>query len=289
MKTIKQFVFLAFFALLPITTAYAQQKITVRNSETGESFDVEISGDLTFTAVEWTDSIKVYREHARQGEVEAYRKLARCYEDGVGVEMNLVNMICLYELADHMDGKRDHYYSRKSRLGQMFEGMDRKYQDNDSIGAKEILAQINNEWPSIHWIMDMINIENKNEQINFIESKAQEGDMMAKFMLANLAADSVCSDAYISELEEVAAYAPMMYNKLGRIYMGYPDSTRMDIDRAIGYFRKADEYAMLNREGAKRLLECYQIKMKEGENLCDETELSRLRRFSGHQEVAETE
>ena len=289
METVKQFVFMAFFALLPITSAYAQQNLIVRNSETGESFEVEIPDGLTITADGWTDSVEVYRERARQGDVEAYRKLARCYEDGVGVETNFVNMMYLYELADYMDGKRDHYYFRKSRLGRMLEDMDRKYQNNDSIGAEEILAQINNEWPSFLWIMNVINIENKNELTHTLEPEAQNGNMVARLVLASMAADSVCSDACISELEEVAAYAPMMYNKLGRIYMGNPDSMRTDIDRAIDYFRKADEYAMLSRKGAKDLLECYRIKMKRGEKPCDDMELSRLRRLSEYRKSTETE
>lgn len=289
METVKQFVFMAFFALLPITSAYAQQNLIVRNSETGESFEVEIPDGLTITADGWTDSVEVYRERARQGDVEAYRKLARCYEDGVGVETNFVNMMYLYELADYMDGKRDHYYFRKSRLGRMLEDMDRKYQNNDSIGAEEILAQINNEWPSFLWIMNVINIENKNELTHTLEPEAQNGNMVARLVLASMAADSVCSDACISELEEVAAYAPMMYNKLGRIYMGNPDSMRTDIDRAIDYFRKADEYAMLSRKGAKGLLECYRIKMKRGEKPCDDMELSRLRHLSEYRKSTETE
>lgn len=289
METVKQFVFMAFFALLPITSAYAQQNLIVRNSETGESFEVEIPDGLTITADGWTDSVEVYRERARQGDVEAYRKLARCYEDGVGVETNFVNMMYLYELADYMDGKRDHYYFRKSRLGRMLEDMDRNYQNNDSIGAEEILAQINNEWPSFLWIMNVINIENKNELTHTLEPEAQNGNMVARLVLASMAADSVCSDACISELEEVAAYAPMMYNKLGRIYMGNPDSMRTDIDRAIDYFRKADEYAMLSRKGAKGLLECYRIKMKRGEKPCDDMELSRLRRLSEYRKSTETE
>lgn len=289
MKTVKKIVFLAFFALLPITSAYAQQKLIVRNSETGESFEVEIPDGLTITADGWTDSVEVYRERARQGEVEAYRKLARCYEDGAGVEANFVNMMYLYGRADYMDGKHNHYYFRKSRLGQMLEDMDRKYQENDSIGAEEILAQINNEWPSFLWIMNVINIENKNELTHILEPEAQKGDIVARLVLASLTADSVCSDACVSELEEVAAYAPMMYNKLGRIYMGHPDSMRTNIDRAIGYFRKADEYAMLSRKGAKGLLECYRIKMEKGEKLCDDIELLRLRRLSVHRKSTDTE
>lgn len=289
MKTIKQFVILALFALLPITSTYAQQKLIVRNSETGESFEVEIPDGLTITADGWTDSVEVYRERARQGEVEAYRKLARCYEDGIGVDANFVNMMYLYERADCMDGKRGHYYFRKSRLGQMLEDVERKYQDNDSIGAAEILTQINNEWPSFLWIMTVIKTEDRNELIHILEQESLKGDKMARLVLASLDADSVCSDACIRELEEVATYAPMMYNKLGRIYMDNPDSMRTNIDRAIDYFRKADEHAMLSRKGAKGLLECYRIKMKKGEKPCDDMELSRLRRLSEYRKSTETE
>lgn len=158
-----------------------------------------------------------------------------------------------------------------------------------ALVQRKYLAQINEEWPSALWIMKIVTLENENELIHLLEPEAQKGDMVARLVLASMAADSVCSDACIGELEEVAAYAPMMYNKLGRIYMGHPDSTRTDIDRAIGYFRKADEYAMLSRKGAKGLLECYQIKMEKGEKPCDDIDLSRLRRLSGNQKGAETE
>lgn len=289
MKTVKQFVCWAFFALVSINSAYAQQKLAVSNSETGESFEVEIPDSLTITADGWPDSVEVYRERARQGEVEAYRKLAWCYEDGVGVEANFINMMYLYEQADYMDGKQDRYYFRKSRLGQMLEDIDRKYQDNDSIGAAEILMQIYNEWPSFLWMMNVMNVENENEQKHLLEPEVQKGDKVARFVMVSLVADSAYSDAYICELEEVVAYAPMVYNKLGGIYMGHPDSTRMDIDRAIGYFRKADEYVMLNREGAKGLLECYRMKMGKGEKACDDMELSRLRCLSEHLKGADAD
>lgn len=71
--------------------------------------------------------------------------------------------------------------------------------------------------------------------------------------------------------------------------MGNPNSMRTDIDRAIDYFRKADEYAMLSRKGAKGLLECYRIKMERGEKPCDDMELSRLRRLSEYRKSTETE
>lgn len=276
MRTIREFAFFAFFALLPVTSACAQQKLMVGNGQA-------IMSDG------WADSVAVYRERARQGEVEAYRKLAWCYENGIGVDANFINMMYLYERADYMSGKRPHYYFRKSRLGQMLEEMERKYQDNDSIGATEISMRINKEWPSFLWMMKVMNTGDKKELIHILEPEARKGEKVTRLVLASLAADSVCTDACVSELEEVATYAPMVYNRLGQIYMGHPDSTQTDIDRAIGYFRRADEYAMLSQKGAISLLECYRIKMEKGEKPCDEMELSRLRRLSEYRKSAEME
>lgn len=289
MKTIKQFVFLAFFALLPITTAYAQQQLIVRNSETGESFDVEISGDLTITADEWTDSIKVYRERARHGDVQAYEKLAWCYKYGVGVEKDFLNVLCMCQLANERSEKSLLYFLMQSQMNNQMENTSIEAQYNDSISVSKMYDQIVYEWPSFRLLIKACYVTSKDELQRIFEPEAVKGDKLAKLVLASLAADSICSDASINNLEKIATHTPMIYNKLGRIYMGQPDPKRMNINRAIDCFKKADEYGMLSKKSAKRLLECYQIKMKEGENLCDETELSRLRRLSGHQEVAETE
>ena len=289
MKTEKQYVFMAFFALFTITSAYAQQKLTVRNSETGESFEVEILDGLTITVDGWTDSVEIYRERARQGDVKAYEKLAWCYENGVGVEKDFINMMGMFELASEMSGSNSLYFFLQSQIGHQVAEMSVKVQNNDTIGALEILDQVTQEWPSFRLHIKAYNAKNRDELQRIYEPEVKNGDKLARLVLASMAADSVCSDTCISELEEVAAYAPMMYNKLGRIYMGNPDSMRTDINRAIDYFRKADEYAMLSRKGAKGLLECYRIKMKRGEKPCDDMELSRLKRLSEYRKSTETE
>lgn len=289
MKAVKQFIFLMFLTLIPITSAYAQQKLIVRNSETGESFEVEIPDGLSITADGWTDSVNVYRERARRGEVDAYKKLAWCYENGIGVEKDFINMICMFELAGERSGKSSMYFLLQSQLGRQIEEMSVKVQNNDSIGAMEIFDSVIREWPSFRSYIKTYGVTDKNELLQIIESEAGKGDRWAEMVLASLAVDSVCSDANIRNLEDVAAYAPMMYNKLGRIYMGLPDSTRTDIDRAIGYFKKADEYAMLSWKGSRALLECYRIKMEKGETPCDEKELSRLKLLSGYSGSAEAE
>lgn len=77
MRTIREFAFFAFFALLPVTSACAQQKLMVGNGQA-------IMSDG------WADSVAVYRERARQGEVEAYRKLGAMRMESVSMRISSI-------------------------------------------------------------------------------------------------------------------------------------------------------------------------------------------------------
>lgn len=76
------------FFFLSAIAALADEKITVRNIDTGESFEVSVPDGTKISIQEynseWLDSIPYLTEHARRGEQWAYEALAECHRYGKG-------------------------------------------------------------------------------------------------------------------------------------------------------------------------------------------------------------
>lgn len=90
------------FLFLSAIVAFADEKMTIRNSDTGESFEVMVPDGLRIYEYNsnWLDSIPYLIEHARWGEPWAYEALGDCYRDGKGgVKMSIVKALGYYDLA----------------------------------------------------------------------------------------------------------------------------------------------------------------------------------------------
>lgn len=91
-------------ALLSVFYSFADERITFRNIDTGESFDVSVPDGLKLSIQEynsnWLDSIPYLVEHARWKEKWAFEALAECYRYGRGgVDKSMFNAIICYEEA----------------------------------------------------------------------------------------------------------------------------------------------------------------------------------------------
>ena len=61
---------------------------------------------ITISAQEnWEDSVKVYRDQARNGDVSAYEELATCYHEGKGVKHNFHQVLWTMMMADEQAGE----------------------------------------------------------------------------------------------------------------------------------------------------------------------------------------
>ena len=89
-------------ALLTVMAAFSDRKMTVRNADTGESFDIEMADGLQISEVnpEWLDSVPYLLEHAREGELWARKAIAECYRYGKGgLKQSFFNTMFYSELA----------------------------------------------------------------------------------------------------------------------------------------------------------------------------------------------
>lgn len=88
--------------LLSTFAVMADKKMTIRNADTGESFEVMVPDGLRIYEYNgnWLDSIPYLVEHARNGEPWAYEALAECHRYGKGsVKRSFLNTLLYYELA----------------------------------------------------------------------------------------------------------------------------------------------------------------------------------------------
>ncbi|MBD5267945.1 MAG: hypothetical protein HDS41_07225 [Bacteroides sp.] len=87
---------------LSVLTAFADKKMTVRNSDTGESFDVFVPYRLKIYEYNsnWLDSVPYLIARARYGDPWAYKALGDCYRYGKGgVEQSLCKAFVYYGLS----------------------------------------------------------------------------------------------------------------------------------------------------------------------------------------------
>lgn len=71
---------------LSVLSVFADKKMTIRNSDTGESFEISVPDGLRIYEYNsnWLDSIPYLIERARYGEPRAYEALGDCYRYGKG-------------------------------------------------------------------------------------------------------------------------------------------------------------------------------------------------------------
>lgn len=95
-------VFILFLVLLPALNSFADKKMTIRNADTEEFFEVSVPDGMNIYEYNsnWLDSIPYLVEHARWTEPWAYKSLAECYRYGRGgIEKSMFNAIMSYENA----------------------------------------------------------------------------------------------------------------------------------------------------------------------------------------------
>lgn len=84
-------------------SVFADKKMTIRNSDTGESFEVTVPDGLRIYEYNsnWLDSIPYLMEHTRYGEPWAFEALGDCYRYGKGgMTRSFINAIMAFLKAD---------------------------------------------------------------------------------------------------------------------------------------------------------------------------------------------
>lgn len=266
------------FLILSAISALADKKMTIRNADTGESFEVTVPDGLRIYEYNgnWLDSIPYLLEHARWGEPWAYEALAECHHYGKGgLKKSIFNALFYYDLAgkkieDCMaeieQANHDDPIAVFSRLIDYIENKDTKQikcaidtlNEADYHSADVLLKFIDNP--------NQVELE---EVLEFATDDETDPDASvftcAGYALSNKMYSVKIDISWAQPL--ILGKIPYFYSLLGKKKYentiksestdGYAeDVTTQDIEdrrKAAVYFLKADEYGALTKDAARLL------------------------------------
>lgn len=293
---------------LSAIVAFADEKMTIRNVDTGESFEVSVPDGTKISIQEynseWLDSIPYLMEHARQGEPWAYEALSDCHRYGKGgLKRSVLNALFYYELAgknmgDYMvEIEQSNHNDPIAMYSRLVDYIDNK--DSERIAcAVDTLNK--NGYHSADILLKFIDSSNRigiEDVIEFATDKETDPDASAFACIGYALCsnnDSIRTDfSWAAPL--IMGKIPFMYTMLGTaIYEktmksensdgDTEDASPQDIEdrrKAVELFLKADEYAVLSKRAARLLHHyCTSDSTSEWVNLSEE-DLCRIQHIAG--------
>ena len=222
--------------------------------------------------------IQSYLQLARWGNTDACLKLADCYHKGQGVSQSFPMVMGMLSIADRFADTR---VSERYITSLPEDDADRlTYEALIALGrkklerAKELTDKLVGVSPSAAKTMRaVLAIEEHKDTAMFyrlINEAISENCILAKVVLLQRHEADGRKDEAANIAKDIAELAPMAYDYLGKYY-----KERGEREKSIESYRKANEWACLNREGAVMLLEeALRIEINKKR---DENELRRLR------------
>lgn len=233
----------------------------------------------------WEDSVKNYIEKGRRGDKTAFEKLAECYHEGHGVEQNFINMVFMYLQASERGGLSVEEYMARYEADDpdrlLFDAMndiEQKKFDNATARLEKLKAMNQPSSITIQAFLaaEMDKDQEKSERL--LLEASEKGCSLGQLLYAKSAEERKDDTEYKKRLESITANIPMTYNQLGRVY--WEEGREIDseelMNQAKDCFRKADEYACLMKQNARRLLYCYKKDVESGKAICDSVELEHV-------------
>ncbi len=264
--------------MLSAMTVMADKKMRIRNADTGESFAITVPDGFKMYSYNsnWLDSIPYLVEHARYGEPWAYEALAECHRHGKGgVKRSLINALFFYDLAgknvedcmaEIAQANPDDPIAVFSRLIGYLENKD----FDRVVCAIDTLNEA--DYHSADVLLESIH-NSKHVELEDILEFATDSETDPDAAVFACAGYTLCnkSDTVKTDMSWamplIMDKIPYIYSLAGaRLYSktiksdtsdGYAtDATNKDIEdrrKAVEYFLKADEYAMLTKRAAQLL------------------------------------
>ena len=209
------------------------------------------------------DSIMSLLYQARWGDGSAYLKLADCYRDGIGVKKDFLGMITMAHMAEWrgaINRMDDYIYGLPEghEYKTLFLLLDdyKSYIQEGTDSVEHVLS--NNGSPEAKTLLGIITIDKGDtiSGLNMVKDAAEQGCSLAELLLTKpewkgrLRADA-------TNLAIIAHRVPLANLILGDLYYEPDENGKSNKQLAVEYYMKAEEYAVLGRHGAERVLDYY--------------------------------
>lgn len=292
-----------FIILLSIASAlytFADKKMTVRNIDTGESFEVLMPDGMKISIQEynsdWLDSIPYLVEHAKWKEPWAYEALAECYRYGKGgLDKSIFNAIMCYEEAGKSATKiaEEAYESNPADefgfLNHLMEGLDKK-----RISEEDVIRLIDGlTIPKSNWIVLLREIlgQKSDNRSRFIYSRLTPGSGSDEFLIgfACLAMDDShvfdktfvnVSDGNMRKIRTFCEKLPPIYDVIAeKMWRRYDENTG-DKDKylaaALECMFHADQAGFLSKHNMVKVLTFCEVNGIDSRMLFSDEDLARF-------------
>lgn len=225
------------------------------------------------------DSVASLFNQARWGDSSAYLKLADCYRDGFGVKKDLLGVITMTAIAEELGGIQtmDDYFKNlpnehEYKTLYMLMGSYKSYIQESADSVMQVLR--GNDSPEAQTLLAFV-LMDQGDTItakNLIREAANKGCSLAEiYSMVPDGKDLVRADA--AKLAMIAEQVPLIYSLLGNLYYEPDENGKTEEQLAVEYYMKAEEWAVLGRKGATRVLDYY----KSGGNIqLTEDDIKRL-------------
>lgn len=265
-------------ALLSVFYSFADERITFRNIDTGESFEVSVPDGLKISIQEynsdWLDSIPYLVEHAKWKEPWAFEALADCYRYGKGgVDKSMFNAIMCYEEAGKSArDMADEAYENDPTdefglLNHLMEGLDKKQLSEED--ARLLIDGLTTQKPD--WIVFLRDILGQRVEARkeFIFSRLKPDSSSDEFLIgfACLAMDDRhifdktfvnVSDGYMRKVRIIGEKLPPIFDviaeKMWRKYEGNAEVKGKYLSAALECMYHADKAGFLSKHNMTAIL-----------------------------------
>lgn len=234
------------------------------------------------------EELKVQRlfQQIREGDMEAYKELAICYRDGIGVEKSDVNMLASYLM-----------YSKRTQQDVLAVLM--LIEENHPIriiaealnssmvdGGESVLKRVEEVSPAdaktLRMMFYMVS-EGMDDsvltELKEAESEGSELAVLAQLMYYEEVKDEV---TYEQCLHQWVERFPFLNVKIGKLYVSKyeEDGDIAHIQKAVDCYCRAEAYGMLSSWHASQLLDMYQYLDEKGIMECSAQEMDRLNKIA---------
>lgn len=280
--------------LLSAVSAFADKKVTIRNAETGESFELSVPNGLEIYEYDSTrlDSVPYLVERARYGEPWAYKALGDCYRYGKGgVERSVFKSLAYYTLSGmDVDDMTEELVKEKplDHLSLIYK-LIWKMEHEDKDGALCVLDTLTTEgYHDAEVIKDFIGDTDTVSLARIVKGNIMSPHVGTDKMLFTLIGCSVRNwfpESFENKadiLKSATVKFPYLYNEIAVRF--FRDGSR-DMDpmkfvekkvKAISFLEKADAEACLSRKGASILYNHYKSELEAGRMVLDVEDMERL-------------
>lgn len=280
--------------LLSALSAFADKVMTVRNSDTGESFEVSVPDGLRIYEYNsnWLDSIPYLLERARYGEPWAYEALGDCYRYGKGgVARSIIKALVYYVMAGkNVDEMASNLAKENPRdlFSLLFNLIDRM-EAGDNVGIKGAIDSFDEEgYNDADVFRVFIGDASKEDLVELTKHSIMSPNVGTDEMIFTVIACNKIKDwpDAFENKEEILKVAcnkfPYLYDQIGtQLLCDDQDGKESPEDdtkysTAISFLEEADKAAFLSREGAAILYRHYKSEIETGRMVAEDMEMERL-------------